>query len=243
MFSLKPDYEASKKRYDAFWECDVADRVPVSNIVFRKDNPEPVPRKEYKSAEEKWLDIDFRVRETEISMRNRIFYADSLPIAWPNLGPEIFSAWCGCPYHFGETTTWSEPCIKNWECDYDKAVLDMRHPLFKLMEEFTRKLLEAGKGHFITGLTDFHPGGDHLAALRDPSNLAIDLIDNPEWVKRKLEDSYKEYFKAYDHFYNMVKPVAYLLLPGCSLLPTVVLHTFMRLFLHDQHRDVRGVLP
>jgi hypothetical protein len=41
-------------------------------------------------------------------------------------------------------------------------------------------LFKAGEGHFIVGLTDFHSGGDHLAALRDPANLAIDLIENPE---------------------------------------------------------------
>jgi len=205
MFSLKPDYELTKKRFDAFWACDVADRVPVTGIVFEVDNPAPVPEKTYNSWKEKWLDIDFRVQEISTWLHNQVFYADSLPIAWPNMGPEIFSVWCGCPYDFGETTTWSEPCIKDWERDYDKAVLNMDHPLFKLLEEFTYKLLEASKGHFIVGLTDFHPGGDHIAALRDPANLAIDLIDNPDWVKRKLKDSYKEFFKVYEHFYNILK--------------------------------------
>ena len=205
MFSLKPDYEISKKRYDAFWACDVADRVLVTGIVFPVDNPSPLPEKKYGTWKDKWLDIDFRVEQTIINLHNYVYYADSMPIAFPNMGPEIFSAWCGCSYNFGETTAWSEPCIKDWETDCDKAVLDMNHPLLKLLEDFTRKLLEAGKGHFITGLTDFHPGGDHLAALRDPANLAFDLIENPEWVKRKLKDSQKEYFKIYDHFYNMLK--------------------------------------
>jgi len=223
IFGLKPDYEISKKRYDAFWECDVADRVPVSGIVFEVDNPKPVPKKDYKSWEEKWLDIDFRVQETVTVLHNHVYYADSLPIAWPNMGPEIFSAWCGCPYNFGETTTWSEPCIENWERDYDKAVLNMEHPLFKLLEEFTYKLLEAGKGQFIVGLTDFHPGGDHLAALRDPANLAIDLIDNPEWVKRKLRDSYREYFKVYEHFYNILKAYD---MPTTSWIPIVADGTY-----------------
>jgi len=205
MFSLKPDYDICKKRYDAFWACDVADRILVTGITFPVENPAPLPEKKYDAWKDKWLDIDFRVEQMAIQMHNCVYYADTMPIAFPNMGPEIFSAWCGCPYNFGEVTTWSEPCIEDWEKDYDKAVLNMEHPLFKLLEDFTYKLLEAGKGHFITGLTDFHPGGDHLAALRDPANLAVDLVENPEWVKRKLKDSQKEYFKVYDHFYNILK--------------------------------------
>ncbi len=41
--------------------------------------------------------------------------------------------------------------------------------------------------------------------MRDPQGLAMDLIDHPEEVKEMLAKSQKEYFKAYDHFYQMVK--------------------------------------
>ncbi|MGI6705077.1 MAG: hypothetical protein ACOX6S_02035 [Clostridia bacterium] len=203
-FSLKPDHEMSKKRYDAFWHGEIIDRPPVS-IVLPKENPKPVPTKSYASEEERWLDVDFRAEAMAISLSNYEYYADSLPIACPNLGPEIFSAWCGCGYKFGQDTTWSEPCIFDWEKDRDKAVFDPNHPLFKTMIRFTEKLLEYGKGNFIVGLTDFHPGGDHLAALRDPQVLAIDMIENLDYVKDKLESSYKEYFHVYDIFYEMLR--------------------------------------
>jgi len=205
MFSLKPDYSECKKRYDAFWANDTADRPLVTGIIFPKEEGRVIPEKKYGSWKDKWLDIDHRVSVIAENMKNNIYYDDSMPVAFPNMGPEIFSAWCGCEYNFGETTTWSEPCIKDWEEDFGKARLDMEHPLFKKLEELTIKLLEIGRNDFITGLTDFHPGGDHLAALRDPENLAVDLIENPEWVKKKTAESTKEYFKAYDHFYNIIK--------------------------------------
>jgi hypothetical protein len=205
MLKLKPDFEECEKRYKAFWKCGVTDRPLVTGMTFKVDNPLPVPEKEYDKWEDKWTDIDFRVNQTVIELQNNVYYDDTLPTVFPNMGPEIFSAWCGCSYNFGEMTTWSEPCIMDWETDYNKAALDMEHPLFKLLENFTRKLLDAGKGNFITGLTDFHPGADHLAALRDPANLAIDLIENPGWVKKKLKESQEEYYKAYDHFYNIIR--------------------------------------
>lgn len=105
---------------------------------------------------------------------------------------------------FGETTAWSRPCIDDWERDAGCAVFCADHPLFIKTLEFTKLLLEYGRGNFIVGLTDFHSGGDHLAALRDPERLALDLIDRPDEVKAKLKSSQQEYFAVYDVFYNML---------------------------------------
>ncbi|HHT53531.1 MAG TPA: hypothetical protein GX011_01165 [Clostridiales bacterium] len=203
MFRLKPDYEMSKARYAAFWERGIVDRPPI-NIVLPVEKPKKLPEKSYASHEERWLDIEFRTERMAAQLANREYLADALPVAWPNMGPEIYSAWCGCGYFFGETTAWSRPCIDDWERDAGCAVFCADHPLFIKTLEFTKLLLEYGRGNFIVGLTDFHSGGDHLAALRDPERLALDLIDRPDEVKAKLKSSQQEYFAVYDVFYNML---------------------------------------
>jgi hypothetical protein len=213
--SLKPDFEKTKKRIDAFWNCEIVDRPPVS-ITLPKENPKPLPSKEYKTHRDRWLDIEFRAEQMDIEVENRIYFADGVPTVFPNMGPEIFSAWCGCGYEFGETTTWSVPCIEDWEADSHKAKFDPEHPLFKATVKFTELLIERGKGKFIVGLTDFHPGGDHIAALRDPANLAIDMLENLDHVIDKLKSSYKEFFHVYDIFYNMIREAG---MPITSWLP------------------------
>ena len=95
-FSLKPDYEESRKRYEAFWHQEIMDRPPVS-IALRASNPKPVPQNHYETHEERWLDVDFRAEQLAVEVANYELHADALPVVWPNLGPEIFSAWCGCP--------------------------------------------------------------------------------------------------------------------------------------------------
>ena len=217
MFSLKPDYEKSKERYMAFWESALIDRPPVC-LPLAVDKPTPVPEKTYKTYRKMWLDIDFRAEAASIAAENTTYYGDALPVVWPNMGPEIFSAWCGCGYEFGETTTWSEPCIFDWERDAPKAVFSEEHPLYKSTVDFTKKLIERGKGKFITGLTDFHAGGDHLAALRDPQELAIDMIDNVHHVKKKLKESQDECFRVYDFFYDILKSAG---LPITSWTPLI----------------------
>jgi hypothetical protein len=203
-FLLKPDYEVVKKRYEAFWECEIVDRALVC-LPIPAAEQQPVPQKTYATEEERWTDVEFRSERLAAELRNVQYLGDALPIAWPNMGPEIFSAWCGCGYNYGKHTTWSDPCILDWDSDAEKAVFDMNHELFKLTDRFTDRLLELGRGNFIVGLTDFHPGGDHLAALRDPANLAIDMIDNLDWVKKKLTSSYPEYYRAYNHFYEKLR--------------------------------------
>ena len=204
MFKYKEDYEDVLKRFDAFWQCEIIDR-PLTSITFKKEKQIVLKEKKYNTMEEKWMDFSFRAEESINNFENTVFYADSVPVAFPNLGPEIFSAMCGCEYNFGETTTWSEPCILDWEKDFDKGRFDKNSKYFKALVDFTNILLETGKGKFVVGLTDFHPGGDHIAALRDPQELCIDMIENVEYVKTKLAQSYLDYFECFDYFYNMLK--------------------------------------
>ena len=217
MFRLKTDFKKTKQRFDAFWQGGIIDRAPVS-LTIPIENPKQLPQKNHSNHKMRWLDIDYRVEYEITKLNNNKYLGDALPIIVPNMGPEIFSAWCGCGYEYGETTTWSTPCINNWETDMDKACLNMNHPLLLKTEEYTRKLIEHGKGEFITGLTDFHPGGDHLAALRDPQYLAIDMIENLDFIKSKLESSQKEFFKAYNYFYDILKSEN---LPVTSWIPII----------------------
>lgn len=215
--SLKPDFETVRQRYDAFWHQEIIDRAPV-NLILPGSLDRPLPVKTYATHQERWLDIEFRAERLDIEMRSQVYLADALPVAWPNMGPEIFSAWCGCGYQYGETTTWSTPCVEDWQRDGDQAVFRADHPLFRKTIEFTRRLIDLGRGDYIVGLTDFHPGGDHLAALRDPQTLAIDLLDQPDAVKAKLATVNREYFSAYDTFYHLLREAG---MPISSWIPLI----------------------
>lgn len=211
-FELKPDFEHSFARYEAFWAQAIVDRplvrLPVTKV---RDTSSITPgfavataKSHYPNHRSRWLDIDARVEQACIDLDQFDYLGDAMPIIWPNMGPEIFSAWCGAGYEFGETTTWSIPSIHDWESDASRARFDDQHPLFLATVEMTDKLIERGKGRFIVGLTDLHPGGDHLAALRDPQNLATDLLDHPDEVKQLLSVASADYFRAYDMLYDKI---------------------------------------
>lgn len=213
-------YDEILARHEAFWARAILDRPPIA-LSLRKPAFVPLARRQYDSEEARWLDLDYRTEALAHDLEGTDHLYDALPIAFPNLGPEIFSAWCGCGYVYGERTTWATPCIEDVE--RDTARLDMTHPLFQAMVRFTRLLIERSEGRFIVGLTDFHPGGDHLAALRDPLNLNLDMLEHPDWVDAMLEQSMPEYYAAYGVFYQMIRAAG---MPATSWLHLVHEGTF-----------------
>jgi hypothetical protein len=95
MFEFNDRLEKSMERFEAFFNFDVADRPPV-NISLWKDSEYNHPQKKYDTLKEKWFDFEFRIEEQSVKIDKTLYLGDSFPILWPNMGPEIYSAWCGC---------------------------------------------------------------------------------------------------------------------------------------------------
>jgi len=192
-------------RLEAFWAADALDR-PVVQMALEKppDQRIPLPLAHQATSAERWLDIQYQVELTCAQLSNREYLGETLPVAFPNLGPEVLAAFYGCPLHFGDYgTSWTDPVLYRWE-DAPTIQLDWQHPYFRNLADLTDALLEAGRGKFLTGLPDWHSGGDLVAALRDPQQLAIDLIEHPEEVRQLLGRLQVDYFKIYDFWYDKV---------------------------------------
>jgi hypothetical protein len=207
MFSFKPNYQQTRDRIEAFWKREVLDR-PLTMFTIARPLEEQIalPPSHHVSPSERWLDAAYQAESALARLSNIDFtIGDALPIAYPNLGPEIFSAFYGCPVHFSDWgTSWTDPILDDW-ADADPLTLDWNHPYLLRLDEMTDALLEMGRGKFITGMTDWHPGGDALAAFRDPQRLAVDLIEHPVEVKQLLARVEADYFKMYDHFYKKLR--------------------------------------
>jgi hypothetical protein len=160
MLEFKPDYERSKERIDAFWERELIDR-PVVQFGLLKPAEErvPLPVSNHTTAADRWLDSGYQAELKLAQLANRGFLGDTMPVAWPNLGPEVFAAFYGCPIHFGDYgTSWTEPILDGWE-QARALQLDWQSPYLLKLYEMTDALLELGRGKFITGMTDWHPAG------------------------------------------------------------------------------------
>lgn len=205
-FAFKPDFDTTQKRMEAFWTNELIDR-PLVHFHLSKPASEqvPLPESHHTTAEQRWMDAQFQAEHALARLSNQIFMGDTLPIAFPNLGPEVFSGFYGCPLHFGDYgTSWTDPILHDWN-QVDQIKLDWNSPYLTKLLAMTDALLEAAQDKFIVGMTDWHPGADCIAAFRDPQELAMDMITEPEKVKSLLAQVEADYFQVYDLFYEKLR--------------------------------------
>ncbi len=206
MFEFKPDFEETQKRIEAFWHCELIDR-PVVQMGISKPAEEqiPLPASHHPSPRLRWMDALYQAELALANLSNQYFLGDTLPTTYPNLGPDVFPALYGCELEFGDYgTSWSVPILHDWG-QVDQVNLDRKSPYLAKLHEMTDALLEIGKDKFIVGMTDWHPGGDCVAALRDPQAMAVDMIEHLDEVKALLARLEADYFWVYDQFYHKLR--------------------------------------
>ncbi|MCS7061797.1 MAG: hypothetical protein RMN25_11625 [Anaerolineae bacterium] len=199
----KPDASTVVERMAAWWEGEIVDRATIL-LSAPKPNPQPLPHKQHATLRERWMDIDFQVECAAIHAANTYWAGESLPIYMPNLGPEILTACYGAELQFTENTSWSEPILQDW-ADMSRLRIDPDNEYLRCILEMTRRALEVGRGKFLVGLTDIHPGGDLAASLRDPQQLCLDLVEAPDQVRGLLQHIYPAFFDFFKLNHHLIR--------------------------------------
>jgi len=185
---------------DAWWDRTIIDR-PVVWMTLPKATP-PVPwpaKKPWPTVRDRWLDAEWNAEVAYANAVNTEWLGDAVPTWSPNLGPEVFSALFGAELEFSEDSSWSKPCLARWE---DAGLLEFsgQNPWWSALHRLTEACLTRGRGVFWTGMTDWHPGGDAVAAFRDPEVLNEDMIEHADDVRRLVDRVTATFFQVYDHF-------------------------------------------
>ena len=199
------DWEKRIARQDAFWDRAIIDR-PVVNMTWPKPKPEyPWPKeKAYPTIRDRWMDSERVVESAVAGALNTEYLGDALPTAWPNLGPELFSSFFGMEMEYTAESSWGIPNLKDGG-QADRLAWSRDNFYWKKLLEMTDALLEAGKGKYFVGITDMHPGGDAVAAFRDPMQLNLDLLTDLDRVKRLLARVNAAYFEVFDFYCEKLK--------------------------------------
>jgi hypothetical protein len=191
-----PDAEKACARMEAWWNKAVLDR-PAIQVTAPRPHAKPVPNKHHATLRERWLDVEYAVECAQITIANTYYPAEQLPAFWPNLGPEVLSACFGSELEFGETTSWSTPILREWD-GIRSLALDRDSEYLRTLLAMQRLALEVGRGKFVVGLTDIHPGADLAASLRDPQQLCLDLVESPDQVRVLMDRIFTAFFEFYE---------------------------------------------
>jgi len=201
----------AKKRWEAFWECDVHDR-PVLLTWAPPDNRDPIrplpPGKspaapltppEGRDARElydRWFDIDHMIARNLADAAGRLPGSDStmqFDTKWSVAYCMPFGVECA----YNEHAAWCEP-LEGTTCASD-FYFDFGGGWFKWLYEGTRRIVEAGKGlYYSTPVMWGNHSADTLSNLVGLDRLMYDCADDPGSVRRALETVTDAQIKAFD---------------------------------------------
>jgi hypothetical protein len=200
----KPDADQALRRIDAWYEQQIIDRPPVR---FSRHNVgyatvDTFWNDTWRNQRDRWFDEEYQIEHFLSDINGKKYLGETFPIYWPNLGPNVFAGFYGCPLEFGEVTSWAHAILD----DYGAAVaLNWQSEYLKKLDSLTRVALERCSGKFIVGYSDFHPGLDWLAALRGTEQLCLDLLDQPDPIKALLRICTADFLKVFDRFNALLK--------------------------------------
>ena len=198
--ACKPDFVSAMERVEAWWQQEMLDRPPIRFTAHNSDYTSvPNGGRNWPSLKARWFDAEYQVDSFVEGIHDRVFHAETFPIFWPNLGPEVYAAFYGSELTFQEVTSYSVPLVREWE-DVKSLRLDLRNEYFRKLEEMTRLALEKCAGRFMVGYTDLHPGADCAAAWRDPQEFCLDLIGEPDRARELIRLASADSQRIYDHF-------------------------------------------
>lgn len=199
----KKDFEKCMERIYAWFEGELLDRPPIR---FARHNAE-FEMKEYDKAwnslRERWFDAQYVVDSFAQGVRGKHFHAETFPMFWPNLGPNVFAACYGVGYEFGEMTAWADESFSLDE--YDFPGIDWKSEYLKKLDEMTDYALESCSGLFMVGYTDIHPGLDWAAAMFGTQELLLAAYDAPQKMRTLGTRALGDFFRLYDHFDDKLK--------------------------------------
>lgn len=198
------DFDKLAETYKSLWNRENHKR-PLITLLAPKQNIDwsafPTSPDDLR---ERWLNEEYIIKRHRFYMEKTTEYlGEAFPQTWPNFGPDVLGAICGCDIQFGEDTSWAVHNIFDWN-DFKGITFDPDNFWFKKLDSLTKALVEDSKGDYVVGITDLHPGLDGIVSLRGPENLCFDLYDDAEKVKEVNFQIFEVFKKVFEAQYRAV---------------------------------------
>ncbi len=206
MLTNKDDFEKCINRIQAWYAGDILDRIPVRfaahNAEYSQTDANDLNSAEWEKI---WFDAEGVLERFIKSIKGKSFIAETFPVFWPNLGPDVYSAFYGSQLTYGHVTSWSRPYIEDIESASNLVFNLSDNKYFKFLDRVTDLAIQMADNNYLIGYTDLHPGMDCVAAWRGPERLCIDMLENPQAVKNLCAIASKDFKFIYDYFDKKIK--------------------------------------
>ena len=206
MTIFKDDVEMAQKRIEAWWGGAVLDRAAVL-VTAPRTGGQTYAGPDSDDLMRYWTDPDIVIPRLFDQLENTFFGAEALPVMFPVSirMVSILNKYLGAPNTFVDRhTTWSEPIIADWETrptfrfDPDNSWWRLSQDLLKAAVLHARE----NDLRYFVGVPDLNGPTEVLSGLRGAQQFALDLIDNPGYIKPALTEvnqAWRRYWEEATH--------------------------------------------
>ena len=206
---FKPNMAEAMQRVYAWYQGELMDRPPIR---FSRHNAEYELRERsrtWPTLKDRWFDTEYQVNDFIEQAKAMRFNAETFPVFWPNLGPNVFAAcYSGVNYQFGEVTAWTtaeQAGSSDFEFDYAAPTIDWDSQYIHKLDEMTDYALEVGKDRFMVGYTDIHPGMDWTVAIKGNDAMLIGLVEDPDAVLALAHAAEADFAEFYNRYHDKLR--------------------------------------
>lgn len=197
-----------RKNYDRWWNNSL-DRPIINAKVYCLQN-------DYRPFIDEWISqkhfSDLSITPKQIAERcvyettNFEYIADGYPhINNVISGPGILSAYLGCEVINNQGWTWFHPMKDRPSINKLSLKVDKNNIWFKRTMEIFKYEIEYSQGNIVISFPDMGGIMDVLASFFPSDQLPLALYDNPDDVKRLLNEIKDAWIACYEEFVNLFK--------------------------------------
>ena len=185
------DWDLIVERYERTMNRENHDR-PVLALSYPSGKAVSLPP-EPGSIRERWFNFDWRIDCFERLLEGTDHLCEGFPSSWCNLGPDVLAGFMGCQLRFEDAnTSWVVHHVKDWAAE-PPLRFHREGTLWQDMERFLKLSVERGAGRWLVGSGDLHTNADGLEAMRGADHLLMDLLDQPDEIKKRLRECHAVY--------------------------------------------------
>ena len=203
----KPDWDMTKKRFEAFWNREILDRCMVA-VTARKDHPVTSEYPPLPSADlvARWTDPDYIIPSRRRGFEKMYYGGDAFPVIQLNLGASGHAGFFkGSKFQFAENTVWFFKSLNNpRELEFDRDSF-----LYRKHLELARALAEDSRGDYIISMPDTTGNADALSHLLGPERMFECFLEDKDAAKEALDKIEYAYEEIQRDAYSIVKDVNY----------------------------------
>lgn len=215
----KENWPELQSRFDSFWDRNgfilsmwngylpITRQTCVSPEIDLKETAAKIEQiRKGGNWEEFYTDPHLVAAQQRYAICHGIYPGDLVPFSYCDWGTLTLAPMLGANQHFNEETVWyTKPANPISPDNNSELILDDDNEWFLKLQDLARIGTEYAQGKYLCGTPATCGGLDVLSELRGASDLCVDLVFEPKWVKEKIKEIDLVSRKAFNTIYEIMK--------------------------------------